>query len=83
LTCRHTPSCRCSPEVGGYWVAQETVEAVERVTVDDLLGRHAAAGIELRVTPSIWPFWRRVTASTVEFSGSRLRNAADHPERIA
>jgi hypothetical protein len=31
--------------------------------------------------PSIWPFWRRVTASTVEFSGSRLRNAADHPER--
>jgi hypothetical protein len=61
---------------------EQPVEAVERVTVDDLLGRHAAAGIELRVTPSIWPFWRRVTASTVEFSGSRLRNAADHADRI-
>jgi hypothetical protein len=69
-------------EVGGYWVAEQPVESVERVTVDDPLARHAAAGIELRVTPSIWPFWRRVTASTVAFSGSRLRNAADHPERI-
>jgi hypothetical protein len=68
-------------EVGGYWVADDPVEAAERVIVDDLLGRHAAARIELRITPSIWPFWRRVTASTVEFSGSRLRNAAPHPDR--
>jgi len=70
-------------EVGGYWVTRQPVTATERVTVDDLLARHAAAAIELRVTPSIWPFWRRVTASTVGFSGSRLRNAADHPERTA
>jgi hypothetical protein len=62
-------------------VTGQPVEAVERVTVDDLLGRHATAGIELRIVPSLWPFWRRVTASTVEYSGSRLRNAADHPER--
>jgi hypothetical protein len=68
-------------EVGGYWIARQPVEAIERLAVDDLLARHAAAGIELRITPSIWPFWRRVTASTVEFSGSRLRNAADHAER--
>lgn len=66
-------------EVGGYWIADERVEATERADVGDLLGRHAAAGIELRVTPSIWPFWQRVTASTVEFSGSRLRNAAQPP----
>ena len=69
-------------EVGGYWVTSETVQAVERVDVGDLLDRHAAAGIELRVTPSIWPFWRRVAGSTLEFSGSRLRNAAPHPEQI-
>ena len=69
-------------EVGGYWVAERPVDAVERVVIDDLLGRHARAGIELRVTPSIWPFWRRVTNSTVEFSGSRLRNAAPHPDRF-
>jgi hypothetical protein len=69
-------------EVGGYWVADEPVEGVEQVVVDDLLGRHASAGIELRLTPSIWPFWRRVTNSTVAFSGSRLRNSAPHPDRL-
>jgi hypothetical protein len=68
-------------EVGGYWVSGQPVRAVERVPAGSLLARHAAAGIELRVVPSIWPFWRRVTASTVEFSGSRLGNAAGHPER--
>lgn len=69
-------------EVGGYWVSDQPVDAIERVDVGDLLGRRAAARIELRVTPSIWPFWRRAVASAVEFSGSRLRNAADHPDRI-
>jgi Family of unknown function (DUF6886) len=68
-------------EVGGYWVTGQPVTAVERVTAGDLIAQHVAADIELRITPSIWPFWRRVTASTVEYSGSRLRNAADHAER--
>jgi hypothetical protein len=58
------------------------VDAIERVAVGDLLGRHADAGIELRITPSIWPFWRRVASSTVLFSGSRLRNSAPHPDRL-
>ena len=61
---------------GGYWVADEAVDATERVAVGDLLRRHADACIELRVTPSIWPFWRRVTNSTVLFSGCRLRNSS-------
>jgi hypothetical protein len=68
-------------QVGGYWVGDTPVDAVERVVIDDLVARHARAGIELRITPSIWPFWRQVTASTVEFSGSRLRNAA--PDRLS
>ena len=66
----------------GYWVTDQPVEAIERVVVDDLVGRHARAGIELRITPSIWPFWRRVAGSTVGFSGSRLGNAAPHPDRL-
>jgi hypothetical protein len=66
-------------EVGGYWVTDEPVNPIEQVVIDDLLGRHATAGIELRITPSIWPFWRQVVNSTVEFSGSRLRNSAPHP----
>jgi len=70
-------------DVGGYWVSDEPSDAVDRVVIDDLVGRHARAGIELRVTPSIWPFWRRVAGSTVEFSGSRLRNAAPHPDQFS
>lgn len=70
-------------EVGGYWVADDLVEAADQVVVDDLVGRHASAGIELRITPSIWPFWRQVVSSTVEFSGSRLGNAAAHPDQFS
>jgi hypothetical protein len=67
-------------EVGGYWVAAEPVDAVGQVVIDHLVDRHAAAGIELRITPSIWPFWQQVASSSVGFSGCRLRNAAPrHP----
>jgi hypothetical protein len=62
-------------EVGGYWVNRRPVEPVARVELGDLLERHAAAGIELRVAPAIAPLWRRVVASSLEFSGIRLRNA--------
>jgi hypothetical protein len=69
-------------DVGGYWVSDVAVRALERVVMDDLLGQHAEAHIEVRITPSIWPFWRRVVESSVGFSGSRLRNAAPYPEQI-
>jgi len=64
--------------VGGYWISDDQVDATEQIAVDDLLGCHGRARIELRITPSIWPFWRRVTESTVAFSGSRLHNATPH-----
>jgi hypothetical protein len=69
--------------VGGYWVSDQVVEAAAPVVVDDLLARHARAGIELRITPSIWPFWRQVTGSTLEFSGSRLHTAAPGPAAVS
>jgi len=68
--------------VGGYWVTTQTVEAVDRIEIDDLIGAHARARIELRITPSIWPFWKRVVASTVECSGMRLANSGPHPDRF-
>jgi hypothetical protein len=68
-------------EVGGYWVSDQTIEPIERIEVTDLIGRHAEAHIDLRITPSIWTWWSAVAASTLDFSGSRLRNASDHPLR--
>ena len=62
-------------DAGGHWVARAAVEPVEVVELGDLLGRHAQAEIELRIVPSLWPLWDRVVASTVDFSGIRLRNA--------
>ena len=38
------------------------------------LARHAEAGIELRIVPNLGALWKQVIASTLEFSGIRLRN---------
>lgn len=45
--------------------------------VGDLFALHEAAGIHLRVLPSLSAFCVAVTASSLEFSGIRLRNAAN------
>ena len=49
--------------------------------VGSLLEAHGAAGIELRVLTNLWPYWKRAIASTVGFSGIRLRNALPDPEQ--
>jgi hypothetical protein len=48
--------------------------------VGDLFALHEEARIELRVLPELWTFWKAVTASTLSFSGIRLRNA--RPSKI-
>lgn len=58
----------------GYWVSREPVEPLEVGELGDLLACHAHAGIELRVVPDLASLWNRVIASTLEFSGIRLRN---------
>ncbi|MER5262668.1 DUF6886 family protein [Actinosynnema sp. NPDC002837] len=62
-------------------VATEPVEPLGAPeAVGDLLALHEDAGIELRLMANLWPFWRRVVASTLGFSGIRLRNALPEPD---
>jgi uncharacterized protein DUF6886 len=58
-------------------VAVEPVAPLGRPEpIGDLFAVHAAAGIQLRVLPSLWGFVDAVSASTMEFSGIRLRQAS-------
>lgn len=57
-------------------VATEPVEPLgPPEPVGSLLDLHAAAGIQLRLLPNLWPFWDAVIGSSLGFSGIRLRNA--------
>jgi hypothetical protein len=68
-----------NPATAGYWMSRVPVDAIARVTIDNLVGRHEAAGIELRTAANLWPLWDDVIASTLEFSGMRLRQALPRP----
>jgi hypothetical protein len=58
-----------------FYIASTAVDAIERAELGDLLARHAEAGTELRIAPSLYPLWENVIETTLEFSGIRLRNA--------
>jgi hypothetical protein len=60
---------------GGYWISRDAVEPHELQELGDLVELHRDAGIELRVVPRLIDLWGEVIASTLEFSGMRLRNA--------
>ena len=70
------PSFEPHPEVGGYWVSRAAVAPLGVERLGDLVGRHERAEIDLRVLADLWGIWNEVAASTLEFSGMRLRNAA-------
>jgi len=58
-----------------FWVTRETVEPLELVELGDLLACHEEAGIPLHTDPDLLGLWNDVIASTLGFSGIRLRNA--------
>jgi hypothetical protein len=58
-----------------FFISSETVEPRELVPLGDLLARHAGAGIELRIAPTLYPLWEDVIETTLDYSGIRLLNA--------
>jgi len=64
-----------------YYVSTAAVTPLSVVPTDDLLAWLVAADVEVRITPSLWPLYRAVIASTLDFSIIRMRNA--RPEETA
>jgi hypothetical protein len=58
-----------------FFVSRKTVVPDGIVEVGNLLARHAAAGIDLRFAAALYPLWDEIVATTLDFSGIRLRNA--------
>jgi hypothetical protein len=76
------PSAKFTPRLddSGHYVCRETVGPLRVEAMRDLLGAIVAEGVEIRVVSRLGPMWRRVhQESTLQFSGTRLRNAVGYP----
>jgi hypothetical protein len=78
------PADRFHPVGDGPFHAQVATEPVDAlgppIPVANLIAIHAEAGIQLRVLPSLYPYWDEVITTTLHFSGIRLRNAGTRPD---
>ena len=59
----------------GYYISRQTVRPLRVEFMEDLIHALLAAGIELRVMPSLWWLHDAVIGSTLQFSMIRMRNA--------
>ncbi|HVE19290.1 MAG TPA: hypothetical protein VNB52_09400 [Ilumatobacteraceae bacterium] len=62
-------------EANGQWISATEVMPSSVTPIGDLLAAHAAAGIELRLVPSLWPLHDVVRDSGFDFSIVRMHNA--------
>jgi hypothetical protein len=60
-----------------FFISRETVVPAELHALGDLVEQHAAGGTELRTADSLYPLWNEVIATTLDFSGIRLRYAVN------
>jgi hypothetical protein len=67
------------PDANGQWIATQTVEPLRVRPVGDLLAAHVAAGVELRVVPSLWPLRDLAVSDRWDFSIVRMANAQPRP----
>lgn len=59
----------------GHFVAIESVEPVRVEPIDDVLALHAAAGVELRITPTLGGLMDQILESGLPYNVVRLRDA--------
>ncbi|GAA1657877.1 DUF6886 family protein [Actinoplanes couchii] len=59
----------------GYWVSERDARVEEVRRVENCFSALAEHGVEVRSTPSLWPYVDAVVAANAEFSAIRLRNA--------
>ena len=59
-----------------FWISSEPVEPLELVELGDLVEKHRQAGIALGTEDDLLGLWTEVIASSLGYSGIRLRNAA-------
>lgn len=64
----------------GYYVSYEPVESLSVQPVGDLLASLIGAGVELRLTLSLWPLYHALIPATLHFSMIRMRNAQPEAE---
>lgn len=66
-------------DVAGHWVSSSTITPIRVAPLGDLLTALVNADVELRITPRLLDLWQHVIASTLTFSGTRLRYARASP----
>ena len=71
------------PEEGGpgYRISRTAVTPLRVEPVGDLIGRILGRGIELRLTPSLWPLYHALLPATLHYSMIRMRNATPDTTR--
>ena len=66
----------------GYFVTKQPVRPLDVEPVGDVLARLRDAGVELRLTPSLWPLHDALLDSTLQFAMLRMKNAAPRREMV-
>lgn len=77
----HLPDANFAEEDhgAGYFTSRETVLPAKVEPVGDLLARLVEAGVELHITPTLWPLHDALPQSTLHVSIIRMRNAQPRP----
>jgi len=62
-------------EANGQWITDREVVPRSVAPVGDLIAAHERSGIELRLTPSLWPLHDAALEGRFDFSLVRMHNA--------